>query len=210
MEWDGCIFININGWTRLPPTPYVCHGSQFYVGVTTFCDVMYILALQVASPTGVCGGSGRCDDVIMQSRDGGKELHLYHSVKGGAPPPGDGIRHTLSTDNGRTWSESTLVLSTTLQPGHLPAESIAGKYMPAALDGKGAMVLITDGGPSFGLHAYLSKAPGDMVNFVAATQPEITAHPPSGTNVGDWSQSQIALIPDASGNVPYVTSVRQY
>ena len=104
-------------------------------------------------------GTGRCDDVIMQSRNEGKELHLYHSVKGGAPPPGDGIRHVVSTDNGKTWSSSELVLSAALQPGHSPAESIAGKYMPAALGGKGAMVLITDGGtrarPYFNFFSFL-------------------------------------------------------
>ena len=44
-------------------------------------------AAPIAKPLGVCGGTGRCDDVIMQSRPGG-EVHLYHSVKGGAPPVG--------------------------------------------------------------------------------------------------------------------------
>jgi hypothetical protein len=62
----------------------------------------------------------------MQSRPNG-EIHLYHSVKGGAPPPGDGIRHRLSTDGGKTWGESTLVLSSALQPGTSPAETIAGE-----------------------------------------------------------------------------------
>ena len=51
----------------------------------------------------------------MQSRPDG--VHLYHSVKGGAPPPGDGIRHRMSKDNGKTWSASKLVLTPELQPG---------------------------------------------------------------------------------------------
>ena len=33
----------------------------------------------IADPHTICGASGRCDDVIMQSRPGG-EIHLYHSV----------------------------------------------------------------------------------------------------------------------------------
>ena len=77
--------------------------------------------------------------------------------------------------------------------------------MPAANNGTGGMVLITDGGPGGALHAYISKTPGDMVNFVAATQPAISAHPPSGDSVGDWSCNQIGFIPDKDGNVPYVT-----
>lgn len=159
--------------------------------------------VQVASPTGVCGGSGRCDDVIMQSRPGG-EVHIYHSVKGGAPPPGDGIRHRVTTDKGKTWSESELVLSSTLQPGTNPAETIAGKFMPGMLGGQGAMVLILDGGPGDALHAYFSKTPGDMVNFGAAQQPIISQHPPVGMAKGLWANKQIGFIPDASGAIDAV------
>ena len=35
-----------------------------------------------------------------------------------------------TVDGGRSWGESTLVLTTALQPGHVPAETIAGKYFP--------------------------------------------------------------------------------
>ena len=52
----------------------------------------------IASPETICGGTGRCDDVIMQARPDG--VHLYHSVKGSNVPPGSGIRHRLSTDSG--------------------------------------------------------------------------------------------------------------
>ena len=63
---------------------------------------------------GVCGGSGRCDDVIMQSRPDG--VHLYHSVKGsnsaaGCDNKGTCIRHRMTKDGGKTWGESTIVLT---------------------------------------------------------------------------------------------------
>ena len=58
----------------------------------------------------------------------------------------------VSADNGKTWSQSTLVLSTTLQPGTNPAESIAGKWFPQMCGGKGGMVLICDGGPGDSLY----------------------------------------------------------
>ena len=55
-------------------------------------------ATPVASPTGICGGTGRCDDVIMQTRPDG--VHLYHSVKGtktGCEGKGPScIRHVVS------------------------------------------------------------------------------------------------------------------
>lgn len=146
----------------------------------------------------------------MQSRPG-NEIHLYHSVKGGdccpAPTgPGDGIWHHLSTDGGKTWQNAQPVLSTKLQPGTSPAESIAGKYMPGMLGGKGGMVIITDGGPGFGLHAYMSKSPGDMVNFVAAKQPLITEHPSAtGMRPGQWAASQIGFVPDADGAITGVS-----
>ena len=166
----------------------------------------------------------------MQARPGG-EVHLYHSVKGSTAAPGDGIRHRVTLDAGRSWSESTLVLSTRLQPGHIPAETIAGRFFPGLLGGGGAMVLVTDGGlgpighqrpgpaqppavrplnsrtalyisvrfssinytgacgndcaaggrPDGPLHAYISRAAGDMLNFVAAAEPVLTVHPPIGT-----------------------------
>ena len=166
----------------------------------------------IASPKTICGGKGRCDDVIMQSRPDG--VHIYHSVKGGCTPPGCGIRHRVSTDNGRSWSNSTLVLSATLQPGHEPAESIAGKWFPEMCGGKGGMVIITDGCAGVGcLHAYISKTPGDMTNFVAATQPGLgpAEHPlfgpPGSITKGDWASDagQIGFIPDAADNVVGVT-----
>ena len=54
------------------------------------------------------------------------------------------------------------------------------------------MVLITDGGPSFALHAYLSKAPGDMVNFVPADEIQLyaTERPANG-----WANLQLEFIP---------------
>ena len=67
-------------------------------------------------------------------------------------------------------------------------------------------VIITDGCAGAGcLHAYISKTPGSMVNFVAATQPGLSAaeHPPfgpAGSFVnGDWASDagQIGFIPDA-------------
>jgi hypothetical protein len=160
----------------------------------------------IADPKGVCGASGRCDDVIMQSRPGG-EIHIYHSVKGGAPPPGTGIRHRMSKDSGLTWSKSSLVLSAAQQPGHSPTETIAGKFFPSLFDGKGAMALITDGGPGNALHAYLSASPADMVNFVAATEPSITAHPnvSAAPRKGDWANGQLGFISDKDGNVASVT-----
>ena len=138
-------------------------------------------ATPLASPAGVCGGTGRCDDVIMQSWPGDAskhgEIHLYHSVKGGAPAPGAGIRHRASTDGGHAWGPSELVLTTTLQPGTEPAETIAGKYFPSLRlrGGKGGMVLITDGGVGASpLHAYVSSSPGNMTGFVAAAEPTLS------------------------------------
>ena len=65
----------------------------------------------VASPKGICGGTGRCDDVIMQARPDG--VHLYHSVKGtktGCEGKGPScIRHVVTKDGGKTWSASTVV-----------------------------------------------------------------------------------------------------
>ena len=132
---------------------------------------------------------------------------LYSQVKGGAPPPGDGIRHRMSKDGGMTWGPSTLVLSQKLQPGHNPAETIAGKFFPSLYNGQGAMVLITDGGPGFALHAYLSSRPGDMLNFSAAAEPTLGTHPPTSSTItkGDWAVIQIGFVPNGTGHVTGVT-----
>jgi hypothetical protein len=58
---------------------------------------------------------------------------VYHSVKGSSIANNNGIRHRVSTDGGKTWGTSELVLTTGLQPGTDPAESIAGKYFPNLL-----------------------------------------------------------------------------
>jgi hypothetical protein len=73
----------------------------------------------IASPHTICGGTGRCDDVIMQTRPDG--VHLYHSVKGSNVAPGSGIRHRMTTNGGESWSESKMVLSTHMQPSTDPA-----------------------------------------------------------------------------------------
>eukprot|EP01047_Picozoa_sp_COSAG01_P022221 COSAG01_NODE_1313_length_10770_cov_14.047887_7_plen_228_part_00 len=73
----------------------------------------------IASPHTICGGTGRCDDVIMQTRPDG--VHLYHSVKGSNVAPGSGIRHRMTTNGGKSWSESKMVLSTHMQPSTDPA-----------------------------------------------------------------------------------------
>jgi hypothetical protein len=166
----------------------------------------------LASPfaDGICsqkatGAKGwvACDDVIMETRPGG-EIHIYHSLKGGAPPPGPGIRHMMSSDRGKTWGNSTLVLSTTLQPGTYPAETIAGRYFPSILGGRGGMVLITDGGPGFALHAYLSKVPGDMTSFVAAEQVELGA---TERPAKDWANLQLEFIPGADHSLAVAYSL---
>lgn len=153
-----------------------------------------------------CGCASMCDDVIMQSRPGG-EIHLYYSSK--TYQKGLGIHHRVSRTNGKSWSSSTIVLSmnasvTPTPGGGAPVETIAGKYFPELLGGKGAMVLIADGGPGWCLHAYVSAAPGDMEHFVAAQQPCLATHPPSGSAVGDWAEIQIAFVPVANGSVASV------
>ena len=59
-------------------------------------------ATPIADPSTICGGTARCDDVIMQSRPGG-EMHIYHSVKGSGvgKHDRDGIRHRMSSDGGK-------------------------------------------------------------------------------------------------------------
>jgi hypothetical protein len=103
----------------------------------------------------------------------------------------------MTADAGKTWSNSTMVLSTTMQPGTVPAETIAGKFFPEALGGKGAMVLITDGGCP-GLHAYVSKTAGDMVHFVPATEECVATFP------NNWANKQIAFFPDSTGAIASV------
>ena len=132
---------------------------------------------------------------------------MYYSSK--TYQVGLGIHHMISTNAGKTWSDPTVVLSmnASLTPtpgGGKPVETIAGKFFPELLGGKGAMVLITDGGPGWCLHAYVSAAPGDMERFVAAQEPCLATHPPSGGGVGDWAEIQIAFVPTASGDVASV------
>ena len=76
----------------------------------------------------------------MQSRPDG--VHLYHSVKGtnisqgcggsGSPPFPTCIRHRVTADGGRTWSDSTVVLTR-----HGGMETFAGKFFPGLPPGGG-------------------------------------------------------------------------
>jgi hypothetical protein len=121
----------------------------------------------------------------------------------------------MSTDAGKTWGESTLVLSTTLQPGHEPAETIAGKYFPSLRNGTGGMVLLTDGGPGFQLHAYLSKSAGDMTTFVPATQPAMLIHPPAGNGTppppphSNGTGAMLIRLPAGSGTCTMLSCFHQ-
>lgn len=106
-------------------------------------------------------------------------------------------------------TDPTLVLSTnaTVTPtpsGGIPVETIAGRFFPEANGGRGGMVLITDGGPGWCLHAYVSVAPDDMEHFVAAKQPCLTTHPPAGGSAGDWAEIQIAFVPSSNGTIASV------
>ena len=93
------------------------------------------------------------------------------------------------------------MLSTKLQPGTDPAETIAGKYFPSLHGGR--MVIITDGGRPYQLHAYVSKTAGSMTEFVASSVqglgPSMT--PPLGQAPGMWANYQIAFFPAADGEV---------
>lgn len=152
----------------------------------------------VASPSGICGGTGRCDDVIMQSRPG-NEIHLYHSVKSSnVVTGGDSIHHRMTKDAGKTWSTSTMVLQR--KNGFM--ETIAGKYFPKILGGDGGMVLITDGGPNGALTPFISANMSGA--FVSSVPPIITECPTGGLAPGKWANSQIAFIPDANGTVSKV------
>ena len=113
----------------------------------------------------------------------------------------------MSSDGGKKWGASALVLSTKLQPGHVPAESILGKFFPT-LNG-GRMVLITDGGKGFMLHAYVSKTVGSMTEFVAASgefgpSMFLNGAPPGPARPGSWANYQVAFFPDADGSVARV------
>ena len=139
----------------------------------------------VASPKGICGGSGRCDDVIMQSRPDG--VHLYHSVKGtktGCEGMGSScIRHVVTVDNGKTWSNSTMVLNQATV-GHY-METFSGKWFPRLFGSRGGgMVLVTDGGANNTLAPFMSYAPGAsaMTEIVSAAPGTITTHPPGAEN----------------------------
>ena len=104
-------------------------------------------------------------------------------------------------------------MSSRLQPGTTPAESIAGGWFPEMCGGRGGMVLVTDGSPAPAgeVHAYVSANPGNMSHFVPAAEQWITEHPPYGAKgsltKGDWASAagQIGFIPAANGSVVGVT-----
>ena len=98
---------------------------------------------------------------------------------------------------------STNASLTPTPSGGIPVETIAGRYFPEVNDGSGGMVLITDGGPGWCLHAYVSMAQ-DMEHFVAAKQPCLSTHPPAGGAPGDWAQIQIAFVPSPNGSITSV------
>lgn len=166
----------------------------------------------------ICGGTGRCDDVIMQAAVGrtgsaSDTVHLYHSLKGsstiaGCAPPvaRNCIRHLTSIDNGATWEDQGVVLS---RNGTM--ETIAGKWFPASHSGTGVdvgrMVLVTDGGgepgePNGGLTPFYSE---DFHMFAATDPAVVTAHPPLGKRPGDWANLQIAFLPDREGRVRHIS-----
>lgn len=98
---------------------------------------------------------------------------------------------------------STNASLTPTPSGGIPVETIAGRYFPEVNSGKGGMVLITDGGPGWCLHAYVSMAQ-DMEHFVAAKDPCLSTHPPTGGVRGDWAQLQIAFVPSPNGSITSV------
>lgn len=168
----------------------------------------------VASPAGLCGGAGRCDDIIMQARPDG-EIHLYHSVKGNYAryPHGGAIVHHVTKDAGKTWSEGTVVLEVESNGTGtvLCVETIAGKFFPNALGGRGAMVLFCDGAPKVQLTAFLS--PNMSQGFQSGGL--MTAHPPDGRGPqppsptkGDWAVIQVAFVPDSKGDIVGVSYSR--
>ena len=147
----------------------------------------------------------------MQSRPDG--IHLYHSVKGtrtGCEGMGlSCIRHVATVDNGKTWSNSTMVLNQATV-GHY-METFSGKWFPRLFGSAGGgMVLVTDGGPNNTLAPFMSYAPGAsaMINIVSAAPGTITTHPPGSTKElarkGVW-QGQMTFLPDAEGEVAAVS-----
>ena len=175
-------------------------------------------ATPVASPNSTCGGTGRCDDVIIHSAmgaDRGKNgtMHLYHSLKGSSSVPGcsppdahNCIRHLTSTDAGASWDQLGPVLSS---PGIM--ETIGGTFFPNLGGGqdpsdRGRMVLLVDGGsdhtlPNGGLVAY---GAGDMHNFSEMVPFAVSAHPPVRHSPGSWANIQMDFVPDGAGGVPRV------
>lgn len=99
---------------------------------------------------------------------------------------------------------STNATVTPTPSGGIPVETIAGRYFPDVNEGNGGMVLITDGGPGWCLHAYVSVAPDDMEHFIAAKQPCLSTHPPAGGAPGDWAEIQIAFVPSSNGSIASV------
>jgi hypothetical protein len=95
-------------------------------------------------------------------------------------------------------------------------ETFAGKFFPhLGPGGKGAMVLITDGGPGGSLTPFISARAGDraMYDFVPTTPPTLNIHPPirpadgnPGVNAtkGDW-QLQMDFLPNRAGSVVAVS-----
>ena len=155
----------------------------------------------------VCGGTGRCDDVIMQTHGG--DVHLYHSVKGSttlagcSDPKGSSpcIRHVVSSDGGATWVDQGIVLSRTASM----METIAGKWFPGgSASAGGRMVLITDAHVCGDNHPGVCLTPfvsADMQHFVPAVPAQMYhyATPPN------WAFVQIAFVPDADGNITRVS-----
>jgi hypothetical protein len=120
----------------------------------------------------------------MQSRPDG--IHLYHSVKGtqtGCEGKGSScIRHVVTTVNGNTWSDSTMVLNQATV-GHY-METFSGKWFPRLFgSGGGGMVLVTDGGANNTLAPFMSAAPGAfaMTEILPAASGTITTHPTGST-----------------------------
>ena len=169
-------------------------------------------ASPVASPAEMCGGSGRCDDVVMEARRGA--VHLYFSVKNSDRPsscPVDHcIRHVATSDSGRTWSNSTIVLS---RRGTM--ETFEGRWFPALRGGVGGMILVTDGGAANTALSCFISAPGSssdddssMLQFVPASPDVLLTHPAANATApteGMWApafgRGQVAFIPGRGGRV---------
>merc|ERR1711862_747885 len=68
-------------------------------------------------------------------------------------------------------------------------------------EGAGGMVIITDGCGPMCLHAYVSRTPESMDEFVVSTPPKVREHPPIKAAEGVWANVQIAFFPDKGGDV---------